>query len=467
MLSNCLILTKGKNQPEKRMRSTILILFITLLSTNIIAQEKLTLEKAIGIALHKNSTLLKSSSQIEGYESGVQAAYGNFLPTLGANASWQWNKTDQQGFFVDQVTGQVIEGGQSTQRRSYNVGLGSNWTLFDGLSNFASLSQSQNNLESAQYSLERIKQDIVFQTMSLYYDIVYTEQLLRVKQDDLKWNEKNLETIKERNRLGAATLADVYQQEVAKGNAELELIRTDNNLQTAKKDLLFYLGIDVLEEFKFDDSLTVNEEKILKTDLLKDYENITELVVQALNQRFDYRSALLNFESSKSGVTIAESGHWPSLTADGSYAWFGNSLSEIDRNKNLQIGLSLNLPIFLGWSVSNRVQLAEVQSKITELELSDLERDIKRQIKTNFLNLQAAQKGLVVSENNIAAARENLKIEEEKYALGSGKLLDVLIANSRYTTALTDLLNSQFAYIVLSQQLKYNLGVLDYKEFEQ
>ena len=449
------------------MRLTILIIFITLLSANIFAQEKLTLNKAIGIALHKNSTLLRSSSQIEGYEAGVQAAYGNFLPTLGASASWQWNKTDQQGFFVDQVTGQVIEGGQSTQRRSYNIGLGSNWTLFDGLSNFASLSQSQNDLESAQYYLERIKQDIVFQTMSLYYDIVYTEQLLKVKQDDLKWNEKNLETIKERNRLGAATLADVYQQEVAKGNAELELIRTDNNLETAKKDLLFYLGIDVLEEFEFDDSLTVNEEKILNTDLLQDYENITELVDQALNQRFDYRSALLNSESSKSGITIAQSGHWPSLTADGSYAWFGNSLSEIDKNKNLQIGLSLNLPIFLGWSVSNRVQLAEVQSKITEIELSDLERDIKRQIKTNFLNLQAAQKGLAVSENNISAARENLKIEEEKYALGSGKLLDVLIANSRYTNALTDLLNSQFAYIVLSQQLKYNLGVLDYKEFEQ
>ena len=449
------------------MRSTILILFIILLSTNIVAQDKLTLDKAIGIALHKNSTLLKSSSQIEGYESGVQAAYGNFLPTLGANASWQWSKTDQQGFFVDQVTGQVIEGGQSIQRRSYNIGLGSNWILFDGLSNFASLSQSQNDLESAQYYLERIKQDIVFQTMSLYYDIVYTEQLLKVKQDDLKWNEKNLETIKERNRLGAATLADVYQQEVAKGNAELELIRTENNLQTAKKDLLFYLGIDVLEEYDFADALTAIEERILNTDLLKDYENITELVDQALNQRFDYKSAMLNLESSKSGVTIAESGHWPSLSANGNYSWFGNSIDEVDKNKNLQFGLSLNLPIFLGWSVSNRVQIAEVQSKITEIELSDLERDIKRQIKTNFLNLQAAQKGLAVSENNIAAARENLKIEEEKYALGSGKLLDVLIANSRYTTALTDLLNSQFGYIVLSQQLKYNLGVLDYKEFEQ
>jgi outer membrane protein len=449
------------------MRSIILILITLFLSINIFPQEKLTLEKAIGIALHKNSTLLKSESQIEGFESGVMAAYGNFLPTLGANASWQWNKTDQQGLFVDPVTGQVIDATATTERRSYNIGVGTNWTLFDGLSNFASLSRSQDDLESAKFSLERIKQDIVFQTMSLYYNIVYAEQLLNVKEDDLKWNEKNLETIKERNRLGAATLADVYQQEVAKGSAELELIRTENDLQTAKKDLLFYLGIDVLQEFQFSDTLTATEDAILNTDLLKNYEDLTELVEQALNQRFDYKSALLNLESSKSGITVAQSGHWPSLTADGGYSWFGNSLSSIDQNKNLQFGLSLNLPIFLGWSVSDRVQLAEVQSKISEIELSDLERDIKRQIKINFLNLQAAKKGLNVSENNIAAARENLKIEEEKYALGSGKLLDVLIANSRYTTALTDLLNSQFAFIVLSQQLKYNLGVLDYKEFEQ
>jgi len=447
------------------MRLTIIILCTFLLSSTILPQEKLTLEDAIGIALHKNSTYLKSSSQIGGFESEVQAAYGNFLPTLGASASWLWEKTDQQGLIADPITGQVIEA--TEQRRTYNIGLGSNWTLFDGLANFAELSRSQDQLGSAKFALERIKQDIVFQTMSLYYNIVYTQQLLVVKKDDLKWNEKNLETIKERNRLGAATLADVYQQEVAKGNAELELIRTENNLQTAKKDLLFYLGIDVLEEYTFTDSLTSTDKEILNTNLLQDYENITDLVNQALNQRLDYKAAMLNLESSLSEVTVAESGHWPSLIASGNYSLRGNSISEIDKNKYLTFGLDLNLPIFLGWSVSNRVQLAEVQSKISEIEVNDLERDIKRQIKTTFLNLQAAQKGLVVSENNIDAAKENLKIEEEKYALGSGKLLDVLIANSRYTTALSDLLNAQFAYIVLSQQLRYYLGVLDYKIYEQ
>lgn len=447
------------------MRLTIIFLITIFISAGTYPQEKLTLEKSINIALHKNSTLLKSTNQLESFESGVQAAWGNFLPTLGANAGWQWSKTDQQGLYVDPTTGQVIDGSQ--QLRSYNVGIGSNWTLFDGLSNLATLSQSKNNLESAQYTLERIKQDIVYQTMTLYYKVVYNSQLLNVKKDDLKWNEKNLETIKERNRLGAATLADVYQQEVAKGNAELELIRTDNQLETAKKDLLFYLGIDVLDEFAFTDTLTNLDSEILNSDLLAQYEDISELVTNALNQRDDYKSAMLNYESAKEGITIAQSGHWPSLTANGSYSWFGNSVSNIDKNKNLQFGLGLDFPLFLGWSVSNRVQIAEVQSKNSEIELSDLERQIKKEIKTNFLDLQAAQKALVVSGKNVASARENLQIEQEKYNLGSGKLLDVLIANSGYTTALADLLNSQFGYIVLSEQLKYTLGILDYKNYEQ
>jgi outer membrane protein len=453
---------------EIRMRSILIILITLFIAGSSFGQEKLTLDEAINIALHKNSTLLISSSQIEGYESGVQAAWGNFLPTLGLSAGWDWSRSDVKGVGTVVINGIPVPRVSTTSTsRNYRGTVYTDWTLFDGLANFAQLSKTENELQSAQYSLERVKQDIVFQTMSLYYEIIYNNRLLEVKQDDLKWNEKNLETIKERNRLGAATLADVYQQEVAKGNAELELIRTENQLETSKKDLLFYLGEDVLREYEFADSLTSADVEVLNTDLMDDYENISELVTQAMNRRFDYQSAVLNYESSKEGVTIAESGHWPSLTASGNYSLYTDNLSTLDQSKTLGFGLSLNFPLFLGWSVTNRVQLAEVQSKINEVEMSDLERDIKRQIKTTYLNLQAAQKGLVVSEKNISAARENLKIEEEKYSLGSGKLLDVLIVNSRYTTALTDLLNAQFAYIVLSQQMRYYLGILDYKIYEQ
>jgi len=461
-MSNIKILNQTK--PEKGMRKIILILII-LLTCQVYSQDKLTIQKAINIALNKNSNVLKSTYGINAYESDVQAAWGNFLPSLGLSASWDWTRTETQGNGTIVINGVPIESFTQTSR-NYRGTAYSNWTLFDGLSNFASLSQSENNLESAQLSLERLKQDIVFQTMSLYYNIIYDEQLLNVKEDNLKWNEKNLETIKERNKLGAATLADVYQQEVETGNAELDIVKTENQLESAKNDLLYYLGLDVLDVYSFTDTLTQAENEILSTNLLKDFENLNTLVDEALNRRFDFKSARLNYESALNGVTIAQSGHLPNLSLSSSYSYISDRISSIDQTKSLSFGLSLNIPIFSGWSVSNRVQIAEVDAKTKEIDLNDLERDIKRQINATFLDLKAAKKGLNVSENNIAAAKENLRIEAEKYSLGSGKLLDVLIANSRYTTAQTDLLNAQFSYIVLSQQLKYQLGILDYKQYE-
>jgi outer membrane protein len=447
------------------MRIIVTALFILIVSATSFAQQQLTLKDAIRIALHKNSTLQKNQNNLETYESGVQSAWGNFLPTLSAGANWTWNRSDVDGIITQTISGVPILS-VSTESRDYNAGFSSGWMLFDGLSNFATLSQSENNLESAKLSLDRLKQDIIFQTMFFYYDVINAMKLLEVKQDNLKWNEKNLETIRERNKLGAATLADVYQQEVATGNAELEIIKTNNRMESAENDLLYYLGLDVLEDYKFSDILTEDELKILNTNFIEDFENITELVNQALKQRKDYKSAELNLESSMDGVTIAQSGHWPSLSARGNVTWLGSKISEIDNSRRFSVGLSLNFPIFLGWSVSNRVQFAKVEAKNSEIELSDLERNIKRELRSTFLDLQAALKGLNVSEKNVAAAGENLKIEEEKYSLGSGKLLDVLIANSQYTTALTDLINAQFAYIVLSEQLKYNLGVIDFTKYE-
>ncbi|UCH65227.1 MAG: TolC family protein [Ignavibacterium sp.] len=449
------------------MRTFLLSIILTFFTVTIQAQEDLTLDKAIQIALHKNPTLLKSINSLDGFESNVQAATGNFLPTLSVGARWDWTRSDREGIGTTVINGNIVPiGATSTQTRTYNTSVRSSWTLFDGLANFATHSQSKTDLESAEFSLDRLKQDIVFSTTSLFYDVINTQKLLTVTEDNLKWNEKNLETIRERNKLGAATLADVYQQEVATGNAELEIIRTKNQLEVAKNDLLFYLGLDVLKEYTFSDEITDEEAEVLKTDLAEDYVKISEFVDEAFRNRLDYRSAQLDLESAKDGVTIAQSGHWPSLAADAIYFWQGNNLQDIDNTKTLNVGLGLNFPIFLGWSVTNQVQFAQVDVKNKEIELTDLERDIKRQLQQTFLDLQAAYKFLNVSENNIAAADENLKIEQEKYSLGSGKLLDVLVANSNYTTALTDLINAQFAYLVLSERLKYYVGVLDFSQYE-
>ncbi|MBZ0201168.1 MAG: TolC family protein, partial [Ignavibacteriaceae bacterium] len=419
------------------------------------------LDEAIRIALQRNTSLEKGKNNISTYEAGVKSAWGNFMPSLNANGGFGWTRSDQNGTtrnlggFVIDVPATVSES------RNYNAGVNSSITLFDGLSSFANLDKSRNDLESAQLQLERLKQNLVFQTVSLYYDVINNQQLLKVKEDNVKWNQKNLETVTERNKLGAVTLADVYAQQVQTGNAELDVIRTRNMLENSKSTLLDYLGLDVFDDYNFADvSIKMDELSTENTD------ELSVLVNSALTNRFDYKSAQLGLASAFNSVTMARAGHMPSLSGSFGFSTYANNFNTLFENKNYSAGISLNIPIFNGFGVSERVQFAEVGAMNKKVELTELERTIKVNLQKTYLDLQAAKKAVDVSQRNVKSSTENRKIEEEKYSLGSGTLLNVLIANSEFTVAQTNLINAQYAYETLKEQLKYYIGVLDYKSYE-
>jgi outer membrane protein len=449
------------------MRILTKALFLFLITTVAFPQKTLTLDDAINIALQKNSTLQKSMNTLKTYESGLLASYGNLLPSLSASGSWSWNRNEDEGTTYNYAGFVYTSPASKTESRSYRANVDANWTLFDGLANIAGVSKSKSDLEAARLSLERLKQDIVFQTISFYYDVINTSELLKVKVDDVRQAQKNLETITERNKLGAVTLADVYAQQVTLGNAELEEIRTRNTLETAKTNLLYYLGLDVFDNYSFSDNFSVNQLDIIKNRLSEESDSLSVLVSSAMDNRFDYKSALLNLEGAYDDITIARSGHFPRLTNSLGFSSNANSFDKLFASKSYTVGLTLSIPIFSGFSVSNRVEIATVNAKNQEVVVSDLEREIKRNLQKTFLDLQAAEKSLSVSEKNVESAEENLKIEQEKYSLGSSKLLDVLTARTNYTNARVAYINAEYAYVVLSEQLKYYTGVLDYKKYER
>ena len=444
-----------------------LVSILFLISTNyLLAQKELTLDQAIKIALQKNTGLISQENEIARGETGVDAAYGNFLPNLSASASWNWNRSEEAGRIAN-INGSNITFPPSTsESRTYGVGANSNIVLFDGLSNFANLSRSKNNLESLKLSIEGKKQEVVFQTINLYYSVVESDQLLKVREEDVKQQEKNLETIEERNRLGSLTKADVYQQQVQTGNAELQVIQQKNILENSKSNLLFYLGLDVLENFSFSNTLTNKELKILDTDISTDFNELNELVNKALLNRRDYLAQKLNLDSYYDNVTIARSGHLPRLSGNLGYGSYANSIGNLFDSNNYTAGLTLSIPIFSGFATQNAIQSAEVDAMNYELQVNDTKRLIKQNLQKTFLDLEAAKKSLSVTEKNVKAAEENLKIEQEKYNLGAGKLLDVLIANTSFQNAKTNYIDAQFYYIKLSEELRYNLGVLDYAQYE-
>lgn len=439
-------------------------LFFTTLNGQTQEAQRLTLEDAIKIALERNVLIKQTENSLEVSKSDLLVSYGNLLPTLNASSGFSWTRSEDEGGVITFGGITIPVPPTKTESRYYSASISSGLNLFDGLANIYSIYQSKSNLESAKYKLIRLKQDIIFQTITKYVAVLKAKKLLDVQEENLKWNQKSLETIIERNRVGQITLADVYQQQVNYGNAELLLIQARNNYENAKNDLLAFLSLDVAREFIIED---LNVEKVLeetKQEILdKNYSDFTNLVQQALESRTDYLAKKLDVQSSDYAISIARSGHFPKLSASVTAYSRTNRLSDLGKSRTYTVGLSLNIPIFNGWLTSNRVQFAEVNYKNNLLALNELERNMKVSLKKSLLDLEAAKKKVDVNNKNVIAASENKKINEEKYNLGANTLLNLLIANSQYVQAQNDLISSSFDYLIIKKQMEYLLGTLENK----
>jgi outer membrane protein len=430
------------------------------------AQKKLTLQEAISIALQGNSALIKMKNNLGTSESTLKNAYGKLAPNLGASAGWSWQRVNDVGSSQrDYLGNQVVTEASQTDSRNYSVGLGSDITLFDGLANYATINQAKENLNSAEYSISKQKQNIVFQTSNLYYLILNADELLKVREENVQYYKKFLETVQEKNKLGSVAVADVYAAQVQAGNAELQLIQAQNDFDTAKNTFLNYLALDVMDEYTFEDPFSA-EKNIDTEKYMKDFDDVRALVNAALDSRFDYKSQISTLNAAENGITIAKGGVFPSLSGSFQYYTYAVEPNKLFDRKVLNFGLTLSIPIFSNFNVENQIQMAQANFMNAQEDLSVLGRQIKIEVKQGYNDFVAAKKSLDVAVNNVTAAAETRKINQERYNLGSATILDVLQASRDYTDAQRSKINAAYDFYRQHDNLTNALGRLDFQKYE-
>lgn len=448
------------------MKKSLFVVIAILLTVSSYAQTKLTLDEAIKIALQKNPTLSKLKNNLTTSEAQVKGAYGNLLPSLGAQTSFNWSRTEDSGVQLRDFFGNVTSTEKQTiESRYYNLQVGGNFTLFDGLANIATINQAKDNLKAAEYNISKIKQDIVYQTTDLFYLVLNAEELMKVREENLKYFQKFYETVSERNKLGAVTVADVYAAQVQLGNAELNLIQVQNQYETAKSNFLNYLALNVLQDYLLVDPFA--KDKSIDTDsYMKNFENIQNLVNVALDTRFDYKSQKSLLNAAGQGVTIAQGGVLPQLTGNYGFSTSSTEPANLFKRNSYNVGLTLGIPIFSNFRVENQIQAAKISEMNSNEDLLALERQIKIEVKQGLNDLTASKKSLDVAIKNSNYAEENRKINQERYNLGSATILEVLQANRDYIDALRNKINSIYDFYRQYDKLNNAIGRLDFSKFE-
>lgn len=445
----------------------LMILILTLLMTTVsFSQTDLTIEKAIQIALQRNSALVKAKYNLESSKASVKSAYGNLLPSFGVSSGWSWSKIeDSGGSQLDYLGNPIVVPATSSDTRNYSVSAGGSVTLFNGLANYANISSSEENYDAAKLNIDKYKKDIVQLTTVYYYTILKSEALLKVKEENFKYNNKLLETITERNKLGSAPVADLYAQQVQTGTAEVEMIRAQNNVDASKNTLINYLALDVFSEYNFISEIDIVNDANMDT-YINEFEDISTMVKAALMNRSDYLGQQKTLLSTQDNITIAQGGFWPSLTGGYSLSTSSAAVDKLFDRKVWGVNLSLNFPIFSNFNTETSVQYAKVNELSAQEDLLALERQIKIEIKQGYLDFQAVSKALEVSSKTVISASENRRVQYERYSLGSGTFLDVLQSDRDYQNALSLRIEAEFNFHSVRQALLNSIGKLSYKEYE-
>lgn len=170
------------------------------------------------------------------------------------------------------------------------------------------------------------------------------------------------------------------------------------------------------------------------------------------------KSVTSAFKRAPTDPSIAKSGHYPTLSLGGSYGIGGDNFSTISDTKSWSVGLTLSVPIFSGFQTSTQVQTSQLNYELADQSLDQAKRQVAKEIRNALLNLETAWKRNEVAKKSVVSATEDRRIAQERYNLGANTLLDLLVATSNYTKALSDKVNASYDFLYAKQLFKVAIG---------
>lgn len=433
--------------------SILTLLFILSSGLTNAQDTQLTYERAIKIALEQNIGLKQAKNNLRINEAERSQRIASFAPSVSFNVQ----ASQIYGRQFDQATGLFTE-----QAQALNGGVNASLPLFNGFARTNTLKQSQKAVEQQYYQIERTRQDVIFNVSTQYLDVLINTELLAIAKANLKQQEELSGSIREFVDAGIRNIADLYNQEAEEKRVALTVVEARNNLNISKAQLFQTLQVDPLKTWNFDaPQTTVNELLTLQVEL-PDYYN------KAMATRPDVKAQESQVAVSQRSITIAKADYWPSLEFGYYFGSRYSSLSPEGFNRQLAavndvnvFQLNLNVPVFNNLQTRTAVQRRQQQYRNAQLEKENLERTIFSQVQTAVADFEAARQRVIATKAQLRAAEKAREVEQERFRLGVGNLIDLNRANTAYIEAKSNKVQADYTLIFQKIVLDYFVGSLD------
>jgi outer membrane protein len=426
-----------------------LILAATLLhvpTSQASAQEPaVTLADAIRRAERVQPDVVRAASAVRSAGAQRKTAWGAFLPTLSASSSAS-DFFSEGAVRVDPVTGQLAGG--NTTNRSLSTTLSANVDLFTGFRRGAEIRAARASENAANASLIDARFQQALTTTNQFLDALAAGQLLRVRQASVRRAEEQLNTSVARLKAGSATRSDSLRSLVTLGNARLDLVTTEALLAGAEASLGRLIG-ESGRVHAIDDSAFYRVQTVIDTQALR---------TEAEPNSPRVRSAAASAAAARASVRASQSAYWPTLNLGVNTGWNGSERDDYTLFNQRQISLSLRWTLFNGFDRELSIVQREADLDLAEADAADASRAVQAEMTTRLAELDAARIRTEITQTSVAAATEDLRVQQQRYRLGVSTIVDLLTSQEALNQAEVDVVNARFDYLRAKAQIEALIG---------
>jgi outer membrane protein TolC len=295
-------------------------------------------------------------------------------------------------------------------------GLATRYTLFDFGQRRAELKAAQAREGVAKEEAVRVRQDIVLEVHQAYFGLVAALETARVVQEALRRAEDHLRLARLQKEAGAVPQVDVVRAQVKVADSGLTLARAESLVRIGRGGLNTAMGLPV--ETRLDIDTRIRE--LTRPDDI----SLTAALNKAVELRPEIRAAKRRITASRSGVSAAKSAFGPKVRGEARFGWQDTTFFPND--KDWLVGLSLDLPLFDGFSRKHKLAKAKGEVSKEEADSARLAQTVRQEVWTAYSRLKESFVVVASTDALVRDAQESLRLANERYKVGAGTITDLL-----------------------------------------
>ena len=412
------------------------------------AQNKITLDEAIEIALSESNTIKIAEMTIEKTGYAQKGAYSALYPNISASGSYQRT-------LKKQVMSMEFMG----EEQSFPVGTNNNVSA--GLSAamplvnaqlWQSLKLSALDVELAIEQARSSRISMVSQVKQAFYAVLLAKEAYSVYKEVYDNAQKNFEDVEKKYKVGKASEFEYLRAKVNANNSEPEVYSAENAVVLAIWQLKAIMGVDLATEIDVIGALSdyANEMTVsLASSETVSFENNTNLLQLQLQDEMLSRT-----------IKMTKYQYIPTLSASFSYNYMamGNTF-DMNWNPYSVVALSLNIPIFDCFAKHNNIRQYQKTQDILRLNIEDVERNLNIALENYRDKMNTSIKRYTAAEATLEMAQKSYNISEKMYELGKATLVELNDAQVALTQAQLTMSQAIYQYMTNKAAIDELMGV--------